>query len=82
MHYSGARIVSDQANVFRVVSAAVPAGNLLKPGEAAEVRVAFTPTALGRVPEARVEIQVQAAGSTAPGPKVALVSAAATTRMS
>jgi hypothetical protein len=73
MRYTGANIVSDQAGVFRVVSAVVPTGNVLKPGEAAEVRVAFSPAAQGSVPEARVEIQVQAAGSTAPGPKVALV---------
>ncbi|HEX8698492.1 MAG TPA: choice-of-anchor D domain-containing protein, partial [Myxococcaceae bacterium] len=73
MRYTGARIVADQASVFRVVSAAAPAGNVLKPGEAAEVRVAFTPTALGAVPQGLVEVGVQTVGSTAPGPKVALV---------
>ena len=73
MRYTGARIVADQANAFRVVSAMAPAGNVLKPGEAAEVRVAFTPAVLGAVPQGLVEVQVQAPGSTAPGPKVALV---------
>ena len=73
MRYMGARIVADQANVFRVVSAAAPAGNVLKPGEAAEIRVAFAPTLLGAFPEGRLEVQVQSTGSTAPGPKVALV---------
>ncbi len=73
MRYTGARIVADQASAFRVVSATQPAGSVLKPGEAAEIRVAFAPTALGAVPEGRVEVQVQATGSTAPGPKVALV---------
>jgi hypothetical protein len=73
MRYTGARIVADQASVFRVVSAVAPAGNVLKPGESAEIRVAFTPTALGAVPEGRLEVLVQAVGSTAPGPKVAMV---------
>ncbi|MDY7225269.1 choice-of-anchor D domain-containing protein [Hyalangium rubrum] len=73
IHYTGAQILSDPTGVFRVVSAPAPAGNVLRPGDAAEVRVAFTPTALGRVPEGRVQIQVQTVGSTAPGPKVALV---------
>jgi hypothetical protein len=73
MRYTGARIVADQASVFRVVSAAAPAGNVLQPGESAEIRVAFTPTALGLFPEGRLEVLVQAFGSTAPWPKVALV---------
>jgi hypothetical protein len=72
MRYTGASIVSDAAGVFRVVSAMVPANQFLRPGETAEIRMAFTPLALGRVPEARVEIQIQQPGSTAPGPKVAL----------
>jgi len=72
MSYTGASIVSDAGGVFRVVSAPLPQGNMLKPGEAAEIRVAFTPVAQGWVPEGRVEIQVRASNSTAPAPKVAL----------
>ncbi|HYI01658.1 choice-of-anchor D domain-containing protein [Hyalangium sp.] len=73
MSYTGASIVSDASGTFRVVSAPGAQGGTLKPGDAAEIRVAFTPVAQGRVPEGRVEIQVRATGSTAPGPKVALV---------
>jgi hypothetical protein len=70
--YTGASIVSNTGSAFRVVSAQLPQGNTLKPGEAAEIRVAFTPVAQGQVPEGRVEIQVRAPNSTAPAPKVAL----------
>ncbi len=73
MRYTGANLLLDPAGVFRVVSAPAPAHHLLGPGDSAEVRVAFAPVAHGAAPEARVEIQVQAPGSTAPGPKVALV---------
>lgn len=73
MTYTGASIVSDTAGVFTVSSAQVPTTHMLKPGEAAEIRVAFTPKTQGQTPEGRVEIQVHTANSTAPGPKVALV---------
>ncbi|MFL5346304.1 MAG: choice-of-anchor D domain-containing protein [Hyalangium sp.] len=73
MTYTGASIISDSAGVFSVTSAQVPTNHMLKPGDAAEIRVAFTPKAQGQVPEGRVEIQVHTANSTAPGPKVALV---------
>ncbi len=75
MTYTGASIVTDSAGVFSVTSAQVPTSHMLKPGDAAEIRVAFTPKSQGQVPEGRVEIQVHAANSTAPGPKVALVGA-------
>jgi Abnormal spindle-like microcephaly-assoc'd, ASPM-SPD-2-Hydin/Transmembrane protein 131-like N-terminal len=75
MIYTGATIVADAAGVFQVTSAPVPGNQQLKPGEATEIRVAFTPKAQGQVPEGRVEIQVRARNSTAPGPKVALVGA-------
>lgn len=73
MSYTGASAISDSGGVFRVVSAPVPPGNVLRPGDAAEIRVAFTPVEVGQVPEGRVEIQVRRSNSTAPGPKVALV---------
>jgi hypothetical protein len=73
MRYTGASLISDGGGTFRVVSAHVPTGQELKAGEAVEIRVAFTPTALGKVPEGRVEIQVKAKGSSAPSPKVSLV---------
>jgi hypothetical protein len=73
MAYTGASLVSTAGSVFRVTSAPAPAGNVLKPGDTAEIRVAFTPVALGQVPEGRVEIQVRAPNSTAPSPKVAVV---------
>jgi hypothetical protein len=73
MSYTGASIISDLGNSFRVVSAPVPPGNVLNPGDATEIRVAFTPVAQGRAPEGRVEIHVRRSNSTAPGPKVALV---------
>ena len=70
--YTGASIVSNSGGLFRVVSAVAPQGNTLKPGEAAEIHVSFTPVAQGQVPEGRVEIQVRASNSTSPAPKVAL----------
>ncbi|WP_263452041.1 choice-of-anchor D domain-containing protein [Hyalangium gracile] len=75
MSYTGANLIANGNGTFRVVSAQVPPNNTLKPGESAEVRVAFSPLAQGQVPEGRVEIQVRAANSTAPGPKVAMVGA-------
>ncbi|WP_224367355.1 choice-of-anchor D domain-containing protein [Hyalangium versicolor] len=73
MSYTGASVVSDAAGVFQITSAQMPANQMLKPGESAEVRVSFAPKAQGQFPEGRVEIQVRAPNSTAPGPKVALV---------
>ncbi|WP_044193493.1 choice-of-anchor D domain-containing protein [Hyalangium minutum] len=72
MSYTGANIVSNAGGVFRVVSTPLPQGNTLKPGDAAEIRVAFTPAAVGTAPEGKVEIQVRASNSSAPVPKVAL----------
>ncbi|ADO71134.1 choice-of-anchor D domain-containing protein [Stigmatella aurantiaca] len=71
MSYQGARIL-DETGTFRVVSAVVPPGGTLRPGESAEIRVAFSPAALGARAEARVEIDVRPPGSAAPSPKVAL----------
>ena len=73
MTYTGASVIADSDGAFRVMSAPVPQGSVLRPGDAAEIRVAFTPTAPGRVPDGRVEIHVRRANSTAPGPKVSLV---------
>lgn len=73
VNYTGAGILSDPGGVFRVVSAPLPQGGMLKPGDSAEIRVAFTPVVVGTAPEGKAEIQVRASNSTAPAPKVALV---------
>ncbi|WP_225412127.1 choice-of-anchor D domain-containing protein [Stigmatella hybrida] len=71
MSYQGARLLEGSGE-FRLLSAVVPPGGVLNPGQAAEIRVAFAPSRLGALPEARVEIDVKATGSAAPAPKVAL----------
>ncbi|XXF75873.1 choice-of-anchor D domain-containing protein [Myxococcaceae bacterium GXIMD 01537] len=73
MQYTGASIIEDPSGVFRVASAPVLAGNTLAAGGSVEIRVAFTPSAQGRVREGRVEVGVRAMGNTGPGPKVSLV---------
>ncbi|HZI14580.1 MAG TPA: choice-of-anchor D domain-containing protein [Myxococcus sp.] len=72
LSYSGVQLQVNPGDVFRVVSAPALVGGVLAPGASVEVRVAFTPVALGRVREGRVEIGVREQGSSAPGPKVAL----------
>lgn len=72
MQYTGAKLVEDPSGVFRVVSAPVLTGNVLPPGGAVDIRVAFTPSALGKVHEGRVEVDVRPVGNTAPFPKVSL----------
>ncbi|WP_164017315.1 choice-of-anchor D domain-containing protein [Pyxidicoccus trucidator] len=72
LSYDGARFLDNPGDVFKVVNAPVLAGGLLAPGAAVELRVAFTPAALGRVRDGRVEVGVREQGTTAPGPKVSL----------
>jgi hypothetical protein len=72
LSYSGVTLQVNPGDVFRVVSAPSLVGGVLAPGASVEVRVAFTPVALGRVREGRVEIGIREQGSSAPGPKVAL----------
>ncbi|MFP2958272.1 choice-of-anchor D domain-containing protein [Myxococcus sp. 1LA] len=72
LSFSGSQLVDSVDGVFRIASAPVVANGLLAPGASVELRVAFTPTAVGKVREGRVEIGVREQGSSAPGPKVAL----------
>jgi hypothetical protein len=72
LSYDGAKFLDNPGDVFRVVNAPVLPGGMLVPGAAVELRVAFTPTALGRVRDGRVEVGVREQGSSAPGPKVSL----------
>ncbi|NPC84933.1 choice-of-anchor D domain-containing protein, partial [Pyxidicoccus fallax] len=72
LSYSGVQLLDNPGGVFKVVNAPVAASGVLAAGAAVELRVAFTPVALGRVREGRVEIGVREQGTTAPGPKVSL----------
>ena len=72
LRYDGARFLDNPGDVFKVVNAPVLPGGMLAPGAAVELRVAFTPAALGRVRDGRVEIDVREQGTSAPGPKVSL----------
>ncbi|QSQ16612.1 choice-of-anchor D domain-containing protein [Myxococcus landrumensis] len=73
LRWSGVVLQDNPGGVYRVVSTPVVSGGALEPGAVVEVRVAFSPTALGRAGEGRVEVGVHEQGSTAPGPKVSLV---------
>jgi hypothetical protein len=59
LRYDGARFLDNPGDVFKVVNAPVLPGGMLAPGAAVELRVAFTPAALGRVRDGRVEIGVR-----------------------
>lgn len=72
LSYTGAALLDDPNGVFRVVSAPVLVGDVLPPGGTVELRVAFTPTALGKVRDGKVEISVRKPATTTPGPKVSL----------
>ncbi len=72
LSFSGSQLVESAEGVFRISNEPVVANNLLAPGAVVELRVAFTPSAVGKVRDGRVEIGVREQGSTAPGPKVAL----------
>ncbi|MBZ4417001.1 choice-of-anchor D domain-containing protein [Myxococcus sp. RHSTA-1-4] len=72
LSYSGVQLLDNPGGVFKVVNAPVLASGVLAAGAAVELRVAFTPVALGRVRDGRVEIGVREQGSSAPGPKVSL----------
>ncbi len=72
MAYGGVKLLDNVSGAFRVVSAPSVSGDLLVPGAAVEVRVAFSPTASGPVRDARLEIDVRPQGTSNPGPKVTL----------
>ena len=72
LSYSGVQLLDNPGGVFKVVNAPALASGVLAAGATVELRVAFTPAALGRVRDGRVEIGVREQGSSAPGPKVSL----------
>ncbi|WP_434345224.1 choice-of-anchor D domain-containing protein [Myxococcus virescens] len=72
LSFSGSQLVDSSEGVFRIASEPVVANGQLAPGAAVELRVAFTPAAVGKVRDGRVEIGVREQGSSAPGPKVSL----------
>ncbi|QSQ27854.1 choice-of-anchor D domain-containing protein [Pyxidicoccus parkwayensis] len=72
LSFSGVQLLDNPGGVFKVVSEPQLPNGLLAAGAAVELRVAFTPVALGRVRDGRVEVGVREQGSTAPGPKVSL----------
>ncbi|WP_426750853.1 choice-of-anchor D domain-containing protein [Myxococcus sp. Y35] len=72
LSFTGSQLVDSSDGVFRITDEPVVANGLLAPGAAVELRVAFTPAAVGKVREGRVEIGVREQGSSAPGPKVSL----------
>ncbi|HZI03633.1 MAG TPA: choice-of-anchor D domain-containing protein, partial [Archangium sp.] len=72
MAYGGVKLLDNASNAFRVVSAPPMVGGVLPAGAVAEIRVAFTPTVVGPVREARLELDVRPLGTTKPGPKVSL----------
>ncbi|MFB1484334.1 choice-of-anchor D domain-containing protein [Corallococcus sp. RDP092CA] len=72
LSYKGAALLEDASGVFKVVSAPALPNDVLQPGAAVELRVAFTPVANGRVRDGRVEVAVRKPQTTSPGPKVTL----------
>jgi hypothetical protein len=72
MAYGGVKLLDNASNAYRVVSAPPMVGGVLAAGAVAEIRVAFTPTVVGPVREARLELDVRPLGTTKPGPKVSL----------
>ncbi len=72
LSFTGSQLLDSSDGVFRIANEPVVANDLLAPGASVELRVAFTPSALGKVRDGRVEIGVREQGSSAPGPKVAL----------
>ncbi|WP_163996876.1 choice-of-anchor D domain-containing protein [Pyxidicoccus caerfyrddinensis] len=72
LSYSGVQLLDNPGGVFKVVNEPVVPGGVLAAGASVELRVAFTPVALGRVRDGRVEVGVRDQGSSAPGPKVSL----------
>ncbi|WP_223634822.1 choice-of-anchor D domain-containing protein [Corallococcus sp. EGB] len=72
LSYKGASLLEDPSGVYKVVSSPALPNDLLLPGAAVELRVAFTPAASGRVRDGRVEVAVRKPQTTSPGPKVTL----------
>ncbi|MCY1076523.1 choice-of-anchor D domain-containing protein [Archangium lansingense] len=72
MAYGGVKLLDNGSNAFRLVSTPQVSGGVLAAGAVGEIRVAFTPTTLGAVREARLEVDVRPMGTTKPGPKVSL----------
>ncbi|MFP2928335.1 choice-of-anchor D domain-containing protein [Pyxidicoccus sp. 3LG] len=70
--WSGAEFLDNPGGVYKLVNAPVLANGMLAAGATVELRVSFTPAALGRARDGRVEIGVREHGSSAPGPKVSL----------
>ena len=72
MAFGGVKLLDNGSNAFRLVSTPPMSGGVLAAGAVAEVRVAFSPTTVGPVREARLELDVKPMGTTKPGPKVSL----------
>jgi hypothetical protein len=72
LSYSGVQLLDNPGGVFKVVNTPALSSGVLAAGAAVELRVAFTPAALGRARDGRVEIGVREQGTSAPGPKVSL----------